>query len=237
MPNGSSEGTRIREVLREAAALQLLMADFVVGTLLDMARAIEASYRGGGKLLIFGNGGSAADAQHVAAEFVGRFQRERRGLPAIALTTDSSAVTSISNDYGYEKVFARQIEAFGLPGDVALGISASGNSPNVLAGIVEARKLGLVTLGLTGGTGGALPGVCDHCIIAPSSVTARIQECIWFWSIYSANWRRRRSSASLRRRTHEPFQGRFGFYRNSRLGDRRRDAGRDHLGRRSNESP
>jgi D-sedoheptulose 7-phosphate isomerase len=131
----------------------------------------------GGKVLFFGNGGSAADAQHLAAEFVGRFVRERAGLPAIALTTDSSILTAVGNDYGFEQVFARQIHALGRPGDVAVAISTSGNSANVLEGVKEARKRKLKTIGLTGKDGCALAQQSDVAITIPSTSTARIQEC------------------------------------------------------------
>jgi D-sedoheptulose 7-phosphate isomerase len=133
--------------------------------------------RTGGKILVCGNGGSAADAQHIAAELVGRFGHTRRGLPAIALTTDSSALTSIGNDFGFDAVFARQVEALARPGDVLIGISTSGNSRNVIAAIKTAAELGVTTLGLLGGNGGALKDMLDHALIAPSSDTPRIQEC------------------------------------------------------------
>jgi len=168
---------RIACILQESADLHTRLIEEAIEPLTHMAETLIQSFRSGGKLLLFGNGGSAADAQHVAAEFVGRFQQERRGLPAIALTTDSSAVTSISNDYGYEQVFARQIEAFGVTGDVALAISASGNSPNVIVGVERAKELGLVTFGLAGGSGGKLALLANVCITVPSKVTARVQEC------------------------------------------------------------
>ena len=136
-----------------------------------------AALRAGGKILVCGNGGSAADAQHLAAELVGRFGHTRRGLPAIALTTDSSALTSIGNDFGFDAVFSRQIEALARPGDVLIGISTSGNSRNVLAAVNTARELGVTTLGLLGGTGGALKDKLDYALIAPSCDTPRIQEC------------------------------------------------------------
>ncbi|MBC7528429.1 MAG: D-sedoheptulose 7-phosphate isomerase [Chthonomonadaceae bacterium] len=168
---------RIACILQESADLHTRLIEEAIEPLTHMAETLIQSFRSGGKLLLFGNGGSAADAQHVAAEFVGRFQQERRGLPAIALTTDSSAVTSISNDYGYEQVFARQIEAFGVTGDVVLAISASGNSPNVIVGVERAKELGLVTFGLAGGSGGKLALLANVCITVPSKVTARVQEC------------------------------------------------------------
>src|SRR4051812_9651570 len=140
------------------------------------ADAVVSAYRGGGKLIVFGNGGSAADAQHIAAEFVGRFQLERDPLPALALSVNSSAVTAIANDYGFENVFTRQLRGLGSKRDVALGISTSGRSPNVNGAIQAARSLGMATIGLTGGTGGDMPELCDHCIAVPSDQTARIQE-------------------------------------------------------------
>lgn len=130
----------------------------------------------GGKLLIFGNGGSASDAAHVAAEFVGRFQAERRGLPALSLSANESTLTSIANDFGFEHVFARQLEAIGTPGDVAIAISTSGRSTNVIAGARTARRLGLATVGLTGADGGELRDLVDVCVSVPASRTARVQE-------------------------------------------------------------
>jgi D-sedoheptulose 7-phosphate isomerase len=130
----------------------------------------------GHKVLIFGNGGSAADAQHLAAEFVGRYETERRGLPAIALTTDTSALTAISNDYGFERVFSRQVEALANKGDVLIGISTSGNSPNVIAAIMTGRQIGCQTIGMTGASGKKLASLCDACILVPAQRTARIQE-------------------------------------------------------------
>jgi D-sedoheptulose 7-phosphate isomerase len=142
----------------------------------DAADAIIESLRRNGRLLTFGNGGSAADAQHVAAELVGRFLRERRGLAAVALTTDTSVLTSIGNDYAFDRVFARQIEALGQSGDVALGISTSGRSPNVIAAFETARAHGLRTVALTGGDGGPMARLVDIHINVPSDSTARVQE-------------------------------------------------------------
>ncbi len=134
----------------------------------------------GKKVLLCGNGGSAADAQHIAAEFVGRYEKERRGLPSIALTTDTSALTAISNDYGYERIFARQVEALADKGDVLIGISTSGNSPNILAAMMTARNLGCVTIGLTGAKGKKLASVSDAAVLVPAERTARIQEAHGF---------------------------------------------------------
>ena len=130
----------------------------------------------GGKLLIFGNGGSAADAQHIAAELVGRYKIDRKGIPAIALTTDTSTITAISNDFGYEYVFERQVEALANKGDVLIGISTSGKSINILNALKTANKKGCKTISLGGGSGGLLKKICNVSIIAPSKDTARIQE-------------------------------------------------------------
>ena len=146
----------------------------------DLERAVDlvAEALGGGhKLLLFGNGGSAADAQHIASEFVGRMTRDRRALPAIALTTDTSALTAISNDYGYDEVFARQVQALGRAGDVALALSTSGNSPNVLRAVSACRSLGMRVVGLTGGDGGALAGQVDVSLrVSASRLSPRVQE-------------------------------------------------------------
>ena len=143
---------------------------------LEAAAAISGALRAGGKLLLFGNGGSAADAQHVAAELVGRFQRERAAMAAIALTTDTSVLTSIGNDYAFDRVFARQIEALGRPGDVAFGITTSGASPNVVNALVAARALGLQTIALTGDDGGAAGRAAAIHVNVSSEATARVQE-------------------------------------------------------------
>jgi D-sedoheptulose 7-phosphate isomerase len=141
-----------------------------------IARAMVSSLRAGGKILWCGNGGSAGDSQHLAAEMVGRFRRERRGMASIALTTDTSVLTSIANDYGYEAVFARQVEALGNPGDLLVGISTSGNSHNVIAALEAAHAQGLVTVAFTGQGGGRMAGLADHLFAVPSADTARIQE-------------------------------------------------------------
>jgi D-sedoheptulose 7-phosphate isomerase len=145
--------------------------------IVDAAMLIARCLRGGGKLLLFGNGGSAADAQHLAAEFVGRFRIERQALPAIALTTDSSILTAVGNDYGFDQIFARQVQALGRPGDVAIGISTSGNSPNVTSAITQAAKQELKTIGLAGKDGGFLAKCVDISIIVASTNVAMIQEC------------------------------------------------------------
>ena len=130
----------------------------------------------GRKLIWFGNGGSATQGQHMAAEFVGRFLKERRALPSISLTENMASVTAIGNDYGYDKIFSRQLEGLAQPGDVAIGLSTSGNSPNVLNGLRAARALTLATIGFTGGSGGQMRALCDVCLCVPSTTTARIQE-------------------------------------------------------------
>ena len=144
--------------------------------LAQIAEELIRVYRAGGKVLIFGNGGSAADAQHIAAELAGKYYMDRKPLPAEALTVNTSVLTAIGNDYGFEKIFARQIEALGNPGDIAIGISTSGNSPNVIEGIRAAKKKGMITIGLTGADGGQLKNEVDYCICVPSKDTPRIQE-------------------------------------------------------------
>jgi len=141
------------------------------------ADALIAAYRAGRKAIFFGNGGSAADSQHLAAEFVGRYLVERDPMPALALNANSSAVTAIGNDYGYDLVFSRQLRALANPGDVAIGISTSGNSPSVIEGLKAGREMGLTTIALTGASGGKLRGVAEILIAAPSQETPRIQEC------------------------------------------------------------
>jgi len=141
------------------------------------ADALSSAYRTGHKALFFGNGGSAADAQHLAAEFVGRYLRERPPLPALALNVNNSAMTAIGNDYGYGQVFARQLEALAVPGDVAVGISTSGNSESVVQALLCARRLGLFRIVFTGASGGRMRGLADALIAVPSTETPRIQEC------------------------------------------------------------
>jgi D-sedoheptulose 7-phosphate isomerase len=142
----------------------------------DTGRIICKALKNGNKIFLFGNGGSAGDAQHIAAELMGRFLKERRGLPAIALTTDTSVLTAISNDYGYGHVFRRQVEALAAGGDVLIGISTSGNSENVVLALNEGKKLGCHLIGLSGRDGGIMNEVCDINLVVPSKVTARIQE-------------------------------------------------------------
>ena len=162
--------------LRDAIALHERVRAAGLATVAAAAAAISASLRQEGKVLVFGNGGSAADAQHMVAELVGRFARERRAYAAIALTTDTSVVTSVSNDYGYERVFERQIEALGRPGDVAIGITTSGSSANVVRALEAARGSKLTTIALTGRDGGAAGRTADLHINVPSDSTPRVQE-------------------------------------------------------------
>lgn len=142
----------------------------------DMVTLLVDTFTRGGKLLVMGNGGSAADAQHFVAEIVGRFKMERRGLPAIALSTDTSILTAIGNDYGFDRVFHRQVEALAQPGDLVVGISTSGNSPNVLLALKLARENGCRTVGLLGKDGGTIKDVCDLALVVPTSDTPRVQE-------------------------------------------------------------
>jgi D-sedoheptulose 7-phosphate isomerase len=163
--------------LKEGADLRMKVAQECGPAIVQAAGVMSKCLRAGGKLFFFGNGGSAADAQHLAAEFVGRFMLERRGLPALALTTDTSILTAVGNDYGFDRVFSRQIEALGQAGDVAVGISTSGNSPNVIAGLKQAKSQQLKTIGLAGKDGGLLRECCDIPLIVASPNTARVQEC------------------------------------------------------------
>jgi len=160
-----------------SAHQRLLGEETTVRLIAHVAEVLVNAFRRGQKLLLFGNGGSAADAQHIAAEFVGRFVLERAALPASALSVNTSCVTAIGNDYGFDHVFARQIEAFGKPGDVAVGISTSGNSPNVLLGLAKAREMGMTAVALAGASGGKMKNAADYCICVPSEETPRIQEC------------------------------------------------------------
>ncbi|HUW96735.1 MAG TPA: D-sedoheptulose 7-phosphate isomerase [Anaerolineae bacterium] len=166
----------IAQILEESIQVQRVVLEESVPLVSCIVEALVATFRCGGKVLLFGNGGSAADAQHVAAELVNRFLMERKPLPALALTTDTSIMTAMANDLGFECVFARQVEALVQPGDVVVGLSTSGNSENVLQGLHSARECGATTVGLTGRAGGKLKGVADICFCAPSDNTPRIQE-------------------------------------------------------------
>ncbi len=162
------ESLKVKQALLDDMDIQNLIA--------AVSKQFVSALRQGHKILLFGNGGSAADAQHIAAEFVGRFQMERTPLPALALTTNTSALTGIGNDYGYENVFARQVEALGREGDIAVGISTSGTSPNVLKALAAAQAKGLVTVALIGRDGKLLKEVARYCICVPADSTPRIQE-------------------------------------------------------------
>jgi D-sedoheptulose 7-phosphate isomerase len=170
--------TVVAEALRTTAALLSHMADneALCAATVAAADAVSAALRGGNKLLLCGNGGSAADAQHWAGELVSRFQYDRPGLAAIALTTDTSIMTAIGNDYGYERLFSRQVEALGARGDVLFALSTSGRSPNILAALKAAREKGMVTVGFTGEGGGDMQPLCDILLRVPSGATPRIQE-------------------------------------------------------------
>jgi D-sedoheptulose 7-phosphate isomerase len=171
--------TRVVRLIQASIAVKekMLQDMELVTTVAEVSKLIVNALLQGHKIFLCGNGGSAADAQHIAAEFVGRFAFDRPALPALALSVNTSCVTAIGNDYGFEFVFSRQIEALGQKGDVVIGISTSGNSANVLCGMSASRKLGIHTIALTGRTGGALKGAVDHCLCVPSTETARIQEC------------------------------------------------------------
>ncbi|MFH0940478.1 MAG: D-sedoheptulose 7-phosphate isomerase [Candidatus Omnitrophota bacterium] len=168
----------IKEIIQDSITTKalLLYDEDIIKKIRACADIITKTLKKGGKVLIFGNGGSAADSQHFAAELVGRFQKERKALAAISLTTDTSILTSLSNDYSFDIVFARQIEAYGGPRDLAFAISTSGKAKNVIRGVKEAKKLKIKTIGLTGKNGGELAKIADLSIVIPSFVTARIQE-------------------------------------------------------------
>lgn len=154
----------------------MLADEVLISNVTAASEACVDCMKRGGKILLAGNGGSAADAQHIAGEFVSRFAFDRPGLPAIALTTDSSILTAIGNDYGYERLFARQVQAHGNKGDIFIGYSTSGKSPNILRAFEEAQTLGLICIGLTGNRGGSMRDLCDYLLEVPSSDTPKIQE-------------------------------------------------------------
>lgn len=177
MPDLSRDGAaRVRAILEESARVKRALAEQSAEAIARAAALVADSLRQGGKVLFFGNGGSAADAQHLAGEFCGRLSRERPALPAIALTANTSDLTALGNDYGFERVFARLVEAHGRAGDVAVAISTSGNSPNVLAAVDAARAAGLRTIAFTGRGGGKLAARVDLALVVPSDDTQRIQE-------------------------------------------------------------
>ena len=165
----------IRE-LEESASVKRAIAESLADVIVDAAQMILKAYRDGGKVFLIGNGGSAADAQHIAAELAGRFKLERKGLPAIALTTNTSTLTALANDYSYDAVFSRQLEALADDKDVLIAITTSGTSPNILKAVEMAHSKGVMVIGLTGETAGKLKGMADLTIMVPSGDTARIQE-------------------------------------------------------------
>ncbi|WP_257306937.1 D-sedoheptulose 7-phosphate isomerase [Geothrix campi] len=162
--------------VQESIQLKQTFFEQELDHILAQADDMTERLKRGGRILVCGNGGSAADAQHLAAELSGRYLKERRALAGIALTTDTSALTAIGNDYGFDQIFSRQVEALGRPGDLLIGISTSGNSPNVIRAVATAKELGLHTLGLLGRDGGKLAGLMHDVLVVPSTVTARIQE-------------------------------------------------------------
>jgi len=167
---------QIQRWFQDSAETKMQFAAEHADQIQQTAAVLTEMFRRGNKLLLFGNGGSAMDALHMAAEFVGRYRRDRHPLAAIALTADQAKLTCIANDYDFSEIFARQITALGRSGDVALGISTSGNSPNVIKAMETARAIGMITIGWTGGTGGKLRELADHLFVVPSTVVARIQE-------------------------------------------------------------
>ena len=171
-----SPRARLKMMVAESIALKDRFFGAQEENVLAAARLLAAVFQAGGKVLIFGNGGSAADAQHLAAEFVNRFQVERPPLAALALTTDSSILTAVANDFDFGQVFAKQVRALGRAGDLAWGISTSGNSPNVAAGLDAARALSMKTLALSGGDGGPVTAAADFALVVPSRNTPRVQE-------------------------------------------------------------
>lgn len=170
---------RVSQSIEASIAVKerLLSSKEVIAAIAEVSEVLVNSMERGSKALLFGNGGSAADAQHIAAEFIGRFAFDRPALPALALSVNPSCLTALGNDYGFDLVFSRQIEALGRPGDIAIGISTSGDSQNVIGAVASARRLGLLTVGLTGSNGGELKNAVDYCIRVPSDETPRIQEC------------------------------------------------------------
>jgi D-sedoheptulose 7-phosphate isomerase len=166
----------LRRLELHAEMARALVDESLAESIERIAALIAERYRAGATLLLFGNGGSAADAQHIATELTGRYLLDRPPLAALALADNTAAVTAIGNDFGFDEVFARQLRAFGRPGDVAVGLSTSGGSGNVLAGLTTARELGLATIGITGPRGDAMAALCDHCIRIPAEQTPQIQE-------------------------------------------------------------
>ncbi len=168
---------KIIGAFKESAEVKLAFVELYKDQIYQVGSIMATALKDGNKILLFGNGGSAADAQHIAAEIVGRYRKERKGLPAIALTTDTSILTAVGNDYGFETIFERQIEALCLPGDVAIGITTSGNSENVVRGLRKAHDLGATTVAFTGRNGGKVAQIAHYTFVVPSYETPRIQEC------------------------------------------------------------
>jgi len=167
---------KIKDILLESIQVKEEILRSKIGQILEIANLIIEALKKNGKVIIFGNGGSASDSQHIAAELVGRFKKDRTALAAIALTTNTSVLTSLANDYGYDIVFSKQIEALGGKNDIVIGISTSGKAKNVICGIKQAKKMDIKTVVLTGGDGGELEKLADVSLVVPSTVTARIQE-------------------------------------------------------------
>ena len=167
---------RVKDFLYTSAELKKTVADTLSGDILEAATRIKSSLDKGGKLILMGNGGSAADSQHIAAELVGRFKKERRAIPAISLTVDTSSLTALGNDYGFDTIFERQVEAHARENDAVVGISTSGNSENVVRALKKANAIGAETIGLVGNNGGKIKEVANLSIVVPSNDTARIQE-------------------------------------------------------------
>ena len=167
---------KIKDIFLESIQIKEELMHKNIGQIIEIADIMIDSLKKNGKVILFGNGGSASDAQHIAAELVGRFKKDRTALAALSLTTNTSVLTSLANDYGYEVVFSKQVEALGQKNDVIIGISTSGKAKNVANGIKQAKKMGLKTVALTGGDGGELTKLADVSLIVPSSITARIQE-------------------------------------------------------------
>ncbi|ADC89864.1 sugar isomerase (SIS) [Thermocrinis albus DSM 14484] len=167
----------VKKAFKESADVKLAFVELYAERILEVGLIIATAIKDGNKVILFGNGGSAADAQHIAAELIGRFKEDRKPLPAIALTTDTSVLTALGNDYGFESIFERQVEALCMPGDVVIGITTSGNSPNVVRALAKAHDLGALTVAFTGRNGGKVVDVAHYSFVVPSYETPRIQEC------------------------------------------------------------
>ncbi len=168
--------SKIKDLFADSIRTKEQFVSQYASLIIEVSELIVSSFRNGNKLLLMGNGGSSSDASHIAGEFVNRFLKDRPPLPAIALNTDMAVITSIGNDYGFNLVFSRQVETLAKEGDIVIAISTSGNSPNVIAAVETARKMGITTIGLTGGSGGKLAPLVDYAFVVPSKATPRIQE-------------------------------------------------------------